>query len=124
MGGFEESLNGRNCSALANTQNTFFARCPVLWDVTEGCQDVVERLPVSVHEAPHVLQDERLGEQIADDLDDLEAQGTFQMEGQTDAETCDDNILLNFVDGFAGSLIVCAFPFATNCLLNKTKFSS
>ena len=81
-----------------------FARCPVLWDVTEGREDVVERLRVSVHEALHVLQDERLGEQIADDVDDLEAQDTSQMEGQTDAETCNDNILLNLVDGFAAAL--------------------
>ena len=84
--------------------NTYFARCPVLWDFTEGHEDAVERLRVSVHEALHVLQDERLGEQIADDFDDLEAQDTFQMEGQKDAETCNENTLLKFVDGFAATL--------------------
>ena len=54
-GRFEESLYGGNRSALANPLDTSFARCPGRWDVAEGCEDLVERRRVPVHEALHVL---------------------------------------------------------------------
>ena len=72
------------------------ARLPAHWDVAEVTEDVAERRRVTLHEPLYVLQDEGLGEHLADDVDDMEAQETFQMEGQKAAETCNDNILLNF----------------------------